>query len=62
MQVSRTAKDAFDSIVRSFQKTENGGVFDESPLAVAEKVCFPCNFQNLLGCLNGFEKRFDATR
>eukprot|EP00795_Rhopilema_esculentum_P016322 gene16322-7711_t len=38
MQVSRSAKDAFDSIVRSFQKTENGGIFDESPLAVAERV------------------------
>ena len=38
MKVSPSAREAYDAIVRNFQKTEAGGVFDKSTLAATEKV------------------------
>ena len=38
IRVSRGAKEAFDAIVRNFQKTGSGGIFDDSNLSVTENV------------------------
>ena len=38
IKVSPGAREAYDAIVRNFQKTEAGGVFDKSTLATTERV------------------------
>ena len=51
IKISLGAKEAFDAIVRHFQKTESGGIFDDSSLSTTEKVDFKPLFFLVLFCL-----------